>query len=107
MQFAVASEIFATSCLAYLMYNSCKCVEVIETMNKKFYKNAIKYVLGLLLLCIIFVVGYDFGTGTYNHTILPNGHCVYLFQPQYTTLRLLDAYAYVNGIIQVLLLVAY
>ena len=42
-----------------------------------------------------------------NHTILPNGHCVYLFQPQYTTLRLLDAYAYVNGIIQVSLLVAY
>ena len=27
--------------------------------------------------------GYDFGTGTYKHTILPNGHCNCFVQSEY------------------------
>ena len=65
------------------------------------------YVLGLLLLFDIFVVGYDFGTGTYQHTLLLNGHCSFFVQSEYDTTRLLDAYGYVNEIIQISLLVAY
>ena len=31
--------------------------------------------LGKLLLSDIFILSYDFGTGTYQYALLPNGHC--------------------------------
>ena len=110
MQSVVVGETLATNFLAYLayiMYYSHRCREVTKKINKQLYKKAIRYVLGLLLLFDIFVVGYDFGTGTYKHTLLPNGHCSFFVQTEYDTTRLLDAYGYVNEIIQILLLVVY
>ena len=110
IQFGVGDEAFATSFLAYLayiMYYSYKSREVTEEMNKRLYKYAITYVLGLSLLFGIFVVGYDFGTGTFKHTLLPNGHYSFVVQSEYNTVGLLHAYGYVNKIIQILLLVAY
>ena len=110
MQSVVVGETFATTFLAYLaysMYYSYRCREVTKEMNKKLYKRAVTYVLGLLLLFDIFVIGYDFGTGTYKHTLLPNGHCSFFVQTEYDTTRLLDAYGYFNEITQISLLAAY
>ena len=94
MQSVVVGETFATTFLAYLayiMYYSYRGREVTKDINKKLYKYALMYVLGLLLLFAIFVVGYDFGTGTYQHTLLPNGHCSYIVQSEYNTIVLLHA----------------
>ena len=77
-----------------------------KEINKKYYKNAIIYVLGILLLFNIFIVGYDFGTGTYKRVLLSNGHCSFFIPLEYDTLRLLYAYGYFNEIIQILFLVA-
>ena len=67
----------------------------------------IAYIIGLLLWFNIFVVSYDFGTGTYTHTLLPNGLCSYFVQTQYNTTRILGTYSYNNEIIQISLLMAY
>ena len=111
MMLSVAvSETFLTSLLAYLAYvmrYSYRGREVTKEFNKKLYKYAITCVLGSSLLFAIFVVGYDFGTGMYKHTLLPNGHCTNFIRSEYNTLRLLDGYAYVNEIIKVSLLVTY
>ena len=110
MQSVVIGETFATCAIAYLAYlmrKCCKSREVKKENEKQFYKHSTKYVLGLLLLFNIFIVSYDFGTGTYKYTLLPNGHCSYFVRTQYNTLRTLDAYSYINEIIQILLLVAY
>ena len=66
MQASVASETFAISlpCLYYALQLQ-KSREVTKEINKKFYKCAISCVLGLLLLFNIFLVSYDFGSGTY------------------------------------------
>ena len=88
MESTVIGETFSTTMLAYLayiMYYSYRGREVTKEINKKLYKYAIRYVLGASILFGIFVVGYDFGTGTYKHTLLPNGHCIH-----FITLRLLD-----------------
>ena len=109
MQSVVVADTFATTFLAYfayLMHSTYKSREVTREINKKYYKNAIMYVLGVLLLFNIFIVGYDFGTDTYEHTFLPNGHCSFFVPLEYNTVRLLYAYSYFNEIIQILLLVA-
>ena len=51
-------------------------------------------------------MGYDFGTGMYKRTLLPNGHCSFFVPLEYNTVRLLYAYSYFNEIIQILFLVA-
>ena len=110
MQSVVVGETAATCFLAYLayiIYYSYRSREVTKEMNKKFYKYAIRYLLILLLLFDIFVVGYDFGTGTYKNTLLPNGHCSFFVQAEYNTIKLLDIFAYTNEIIKILFLVAY
>ena len=108
MESVVIGETFATTFLAYLayiMYYSYRGREVTKEINKKLYRYAVSYVLGASILFGIFVVGYDFGTGTYKHTLLPNGHCVNFVD--YNTLRLLDTYGYINEIVKVFLLVVY
>ena len=110
MQSIVVSETFATTFLAYLayiMHYSYRRREVTEEINKKLYKYAVVYVIGLSLLFGISVVCYDFGTGTYKHTLLPNGHCSFFDQGKYKTLRVTDAYAYLNEIIKIIILAAY
>ena len=111
MQSIVVGETSATCFLAYLayiMYHSYRSREVTKEMNKKFYKYAIMYLLALLLLFDIFVVSYDFGTGTYKNTLLPNGHCSFFVEAQYDTIiKFLDVFAYINEIIKILSLVTY
>ena len=75
-----------------------------KEINKQFYKHSILCVLGLSLLFDIFVVGYDFGTGTYKHTLLPNGHCSFL---EYDTLGIYNTYIKIAETIQILLLVTF
>ena len=110
MQLMVAGEAFATSSLAYLallMRYSYKSIEMSEQINKRLYKYGITYALGITLLFGFFVVTYDFGTGTYRHTLLSDGHCSYLAQSKYITMRLLHAYNYVNEIVQIFILTTY
>ena len=110
IQSVVVGETFATCILAYLAYlmrESSKIREVKKENKKQFCKHSTQYVLGLLLLFDIFIVSYDFGTGTYKYTLLPDGHCSYFVQTQYNTLRILDTYSYINEIIQIFLLVVY
>ena len=108
MQLQVVGEGFATcisAYIAYIMYQSCHYREVTKAFNKKFYKCSIIYVLGLLLLFDIFIVGYDFGTGTYKHVTLPNGHCTYFDRPDYDTFTIFYATTSLSKIIQVLMFV--
>ena len=93
--------------LAYIMRHSYKCREVTKELNKKLYKYSIVYVLGSLLLFTIFIVSYDFGTGAFKLVILPNGHCDFVVQLKYNTTKIVLAYAILNKIIQIILLVIY
>ena len=110
MQLMVAGEAFATSSLAYLallVRYSYKSIEMSKQINKRLYKYGITYALGIALLFGFFVVTYDFGTGTYRYTLLSDGHCSYLAQSKYITIRLLHAYNYVNEIFQIFILMTY
>ena len=110
MQTAVVSEAFATCMLAYLAYvmrHSYKSRQLTKQLNKKLYKYSIIYALGQLLVFDIFVLSYDFGTGTYEHALLPNGHCSFLVQSDYDTIGIFHVLGYVNQTIQGLLIITY
>lgn len=88
MQSVVVADTFATAflaCFAYLMRSTYQSQEVTKEINMKYYNNAIMYILGILL-CNIFIVGYDFGTGTYKRALLQNGHCSFFVPLEYNTL---------------------
>ena len=110
MQLSVLTEAFATSSIAYLallMHYSYKSIEMSKQINRRLYKYGITYALAVALVFGFFVVTYDFATGTYRHALLPNGHCSYLPQSQYDTLRLFNAYHYGNEIVQIIILTVY
>ena len=110
MQFSMANGGFATCILAYIAYimrHSYRCREVTKEINKKLYKYSIVYVLGSLLVFNIFIVSYDFGTGAFKHVILPNGHCSFINQTEYDTLKVLRANGFFNKSIQILMFVVY
>ena len=111
MQSVTALEAFTTCISAYLAYIMQQCYkrrEFTKALDKKFYKYSIIYVLGLLLLFDIFIVGYDFGTGTYKHVISPNGHCTYFDRPGYNALGTAPHINIaLNKTIQILLLLVY
>ena len=110
MLLTVFSEVCATSFVAYLAYImrlSYQMRQRTKEIDRRFFKYSIFHILGLLLLFGIFVVGYDFGTGTYKHTLLPNGHCSFLVQSEYNTIIANQTFTYINEFIQTLLLVAY
>ena len=110
MQFLVASEAFATSSLAYLavlVRYSYKSIEMTQQINEGLYKYAITYTLFVSLIFGFFAVTYDFGTGTYRYTLLPNGHCSYLAQSDYHTVGLFHAYNYINKVVQLIILATY
>ena len=78
MQSVVVSEAFSTCLLAYLayvMHHSYKSRQLTKCLNKVLYKYSMMHTLGKLLLFDIFILSYDFGTGTYQYAFLPNGHC--------------------------------
>ena len=111
MQLLIIREAFATSYLAYLallMRYTYKSIEMSKTINKRLYKFGVMYALGSSLVFGFFVVMYDLGTGTYRHTLLPNGHCSFFAtQLEYDTVTLVYAITYVIKIVQVVILVAY
>ena len=110
MQSILLEEGFATCILAYLayiMHLSYRSRQLTEAHNKNFYRNSIKYVLGSLLLFNIFIVSYDFGTGAYKYTLLPNGHCSLIRESQYDTIRIVHANGILNKSLQILSLVVY
>ena len=79
-----------------------------KQINKRLYKYGVMYALGSSLVFGFFVVMYDLGTGTYRHTLLPNGHCsFFVTQLEYDTIKLVYAITYVIKIVQVAILVAY
>ena len=110
MQAGVVNEAFATCMLAYLAYvmrHSYKSRQLTKQLNKKLYKYSIIYALGQLLVFDIFVLSYDFGTGTYEHALLPNGHCSFLVQSDYDTVGIYHVFGYVYQTIQSLLIITY
>ena len=110
MLLTVVSEVCATSFVAYLAYImrlSCQVRQRTKEIDRRFFKYSVFHILGLSLLFGIFVVSYDFGTGTYEHTLLPNGHCSFLVQSEYNTIVANQTFIYINEFIQTLLLVAY
>ena len=110
MQSQIVFEGFATCTIAYLAYimrHSYKGRELTVKLNKKLYKYSIMYVLGLLLLFNIFIVSYDFGTGTYKHVILPNGHCDFVSSTEYDTKQIVHANTTLNKVIQIIMIVVY
>ena len=68
MQSVVMGEAFSTCLLAYLayvMHRSYKSRQLTKRLNKELYKYSMMYSFGKLLLFDIFILSYDFGTGTY------------------------------------------
>ena len=96
-----------TAYFAYVMCQSCKSIEVKKVYNKQFYKNSMKYIFGSLLLLDILIFSYDFGTATFQHVILPNGHCSFYNQIEYDAIKIAQTYTVLNKIIQIILLVVY
>ena len=110
MQSEMAYEGFATCIIAYLaciMHRGYKSRPLTKELNKKLYKYSIVYVLGSLLLFNIFIVSYDFGTGTFKHVILPNGHCSFVHPTEYDTREIARANNTLNKVTQIILLVVY
>ena len=110
MQIAVVNEAFGTCMLAYLAYimrHSYKSRQLTKQLNKTLYKYSIIFVLGQLLVFNIFVLSYDFGTGTYEHALLPNGHCSFFVRSGYDTVGIYHAFGYVYQAIQSLLIITY
>ena len=110
IQSVVVAEGFATCIIAYLAYvmrHSYRSIPVTKQLNKQLYKYSIRYTLGLLLLVNIFVVSYDFGTGAYKYTLLPNGHCSFVIQTEYVTISVVQAINTLGKILQGILLVVY
>jgi len=111
VQSIIVTDGFATCILAYLayvMYQSYKCIQMTKETNDRFYKYSLVYVLGLLFLFDIYLVGYDFGTGAFKYALLPNGHCSYVNQQGYnTTVIIALAHTIYNKVIDILLLVFY
>ena len=89
------------------MHQSYKRRQIKQEHNKQFYKNSLRYSFGSLLLCDIIIFSYDFGTATFQHVILPNGHCNYFGQMEYATIGIAHAYSALSKIIQIILLVVY
>ena len=89
------------------MRQSCKSREVKKQHNKQFYKNFVNFLIGSLLLLDFLIISYDFGTATFQHVILPNGHCNYVTQTEYSTLKITQAYNTFHKNIQIILLVVY
>ena len=109
-QSAVVTEGFATCILAYLAYvmrQSYRSISVTKQLNKQFYKCSIRYVLGLLILLNVFIVSYDFGTGAYKYTLLPNGHCSFIIQTEYDTITINQVNNTLGKLLQGILLVVY
>ena len=52
-------------------------------------------------------MSYDFGIGSFKHVILPNGHCEFVVQQNYDTIRIAFAYNSLSKVIQIVLLVVY
>ena len=110
MQLGMVREACATCIIAffaYIMHHSYKCREVTKEMNKNIYRHSIAYILGSLLLFDIFIVGYDFGTGSFKLVILPNGHCDFFVSSKYDTVEIVYACQTLNKTIQITLLVVY
>ena len=109
-QSAVVTEGFATCILAYLAYvmrQSYRSISVTKQLDKQFYKCSIRYVLGLLFLLNVFIVSYDFGTGAYKYTLLPNGHCSFIIQTEYDTITINQVNNTLGKLLQGILLVVY
>ena len=104
---AEGSATCITAYFAYVMRQSCKSIEVKKVHNKQFYKNSMKYIFSSLLLFDILIFSYDFGTATFQHVILPNGHCSFYGQTVYSTMSIAQAHNTINKIIQITLLVVY
>ena len=110
MQSSMISEGSATCIIAYLAYvmrQSCKSIEVKKVQNKQFYENSMKYIFGSLLLCDILIFSYDFGTATFQHVVLPNGHCSFNDQLENDAVKIAQANNVLNKISQNILLVAH
>ena len=110
MELTVIGEVCATCFVAYLAYIvrlSHQARHRTKEIDRRFYKYSVIHILGLLFLFGILVVSYDFGTGTYKHTLLPNGHCSFLVKSEYNTIVAQQTFIYINEFIQTLLLVAY
>ena len=111
MQSVMVSEGSATTCItayfAYVMRQSCKHIEVKKVHNKQFYKNSVRYIFGSLLLFDILIFSYDFGTATFQHIVLPNGHCSLYTETEYDTIDIAYTYTSLNKIIQIIFLAIY
>ena len=111
MQSIMVGEGSATTCItayfAYVMRQSCKCIEVKKVHNKQFYKNSMKYIFGSLLLLDILIFTYDFGTATFQHVVLPNGHCSLYTETEYDTINIAYTYTSLNKIVQIIFLAVY
>ena len=110
MQSSMISEGSATCIIAYLAYvmrQSCKSIEVKKVRNKQFYENSMKYIFGSLLLFDILIFSYDFGTATFQHVVLPNGHCSFNDQLENDAVKIAQANNVLNKISQIILLLVY
>ena len=94
--------------LAYIMHSSYKSIEVRKETKKRLFRNCIVYIIGLSLLFNVFMISHDFGTGTYKHAMLPNGHCSFFpGSPYHTAIKIAYANIFLNRFLQIIFLVVY
>ena len=82
------STTYIIAFLAYTMHSSFKSIEIKKEDRKRFLKISMVYSFGLPLLFTILMISYNAGTGTYQHVILPNGHCSFIPGSPYVTSKI-------------------
>ena len=92
--------------LAYIMHSGCKSLEVKKEDRKRLFKYSMAYIFGMSLLFTIFIISYDVAGG-YRHVILPTGHCGFIPESTYDTIKIIYASNIFNTFLQVLFFVAY
>ena len=110
MQGSIITDASITCCiafLAYIMHSSYKSIEVRKDTEKRLLKYSMVYIIVLPFLCAILIITYDVGTGTYQHAILPNGHCSYIPESPYTTISVVYVSHIFNKIMQIIFMAVY
>ena len=108
---AAMHEVFSANILTHLAYIMYRCSELKSRMSakKKQFLFRCYFSYGFITLVLLFfaMIVYDWWTGNGKHTLLPNGHCIFVDEYSYTTLYISEIPTVINKVIQIIMFIAY
>ena len=104
-------ELFATSILTHLAYIMYRCYNLKSEISKRtsqfLYRCYLAYAFIALTILFFVTITHDWKTGNIRFTLLPNGHCNFVYQYPHNKLYLDVAIYVINKLVQIIMLVAY